>query len=114
MPGQLFGKVIIHHCVRYLGPAVQHVPPDYAGALPLQAAGALDEELQRLGLGYLRNQRKFIHAFRLVSAQKLHLIGHELVARVERILDAHVLGGMDGPRQVVPGPQIFRRDKSAD
>jgi len=61
VPGQLAAEIIIHHRIRDLRPAIQHIPPDDAGFVPfLHMAREWDEVKEEIVdvLYYLDNSNK--------------------------------------------------------
>ena len=113
MVGQLLGVVVVHHRVGDLRPAVDHVPPDDAGAPPFFDARALDEELLRLGLHDLRQAAEAVQVLRRFAEEDAHLVVHEPDAAVAPAALGQVVGVVGVPGGIVqPGRQLVLGNKA--
>ena len=109
---QLFVEIVIHHRIRDLRPAVQHIPPYNPRPAPFFQARLFNEKFLRLRLADLRQHGQLFQAFAFRTKHIPHLVHHQLVAVVPTVPDAQrILGVVGIPCVILDGPKVLFRDK---
>ena len=110
---QFFLKVIVYHSIRYLRPAITHIPPDYARSAPLFQSGLLNKKFFRLRLADLRQHCKLRKAPALYAEHIRHLVCHQLIAVISPVPNHQgIFRVVRVPGIIRDWPQIVLRNKT--